>query len=362
MPTGAVRLRLWMALTLLLPASVFGAEVQPSVPDIDAFMQIGAAASPQLSPDGRVLLFTSGATGVNQIYRLDARDRWPYQLTVFTDGVDFMNLSPDASTLVCGVSRGGDENAQLWRIDVATGQAVALTDLPKVQHGNAVFSPDGRTIYVRSNEANGKDFYIYRMDVKTGQKTLLLAMEGSNSPGDVSDDGKWLLVTHYASNVASNVYLVDTARGRHSELIPHKGEALYDAAQFDATGKSVFVLSNDNPDGLLRRGIVPVATRKISFLDTEGPWEVQAMGLSPDRRVLGWTVNEDGYVRLHLRDLVAERDLPVPPVDGLVGSFSFTRGGSQIAFDFSSATSTTDVWMWDWNAPSLTKMTYSTYA
>ena len=283
----AVRLRLWMALTSLFPACVFGADVQPSVPDIDAFMQIGAAASPQLSPDGRVLFFSSASTGVNQIYRLDARDRWPYQLTVFTDGVDFFNLSPDGSTLICGVSRGGDENAQLWRIDASSGQAVALTDLPKVQHGGAVFAPDGRTAYLRSNEANGKDFYIYRMDVKTGQKSLLLSMEGSNSPGDVSDDGKWLLVTHYASNVASNVYLVDTARGRHSELIPHKGEALYDAAQFDATGKSVFVLSNDNPDGLLRRGMVPVATRKISYLDTEGPWEVQSMGLSPDRRTLG---------------------------------------------------------------------------
>src|SRR5262249_42895635 len=155
----------------------------------------------QITPDGKTLLFTSGATGVNQIYRLDAQDRWPYQLTVFTDGVDFYNLSPDGATIVCGVSKGGDENSQLWSIEVASGRATQLTDLPKVQHGNAVFAPDSRMIYYRDNEANGKDFYIYRMDLATGRKSLLLGMEGSNSPGDVSDDGKWLLVTHYASNV-----------------------------------------------------------------------------------------------------------------------------------------------------------------
>ncbi|HYV50511.1 MAG TPA: S9 family peptidase, partial [Dongiaceae bacterium] len=265
-------------------------------------------------------------------------------------------------TIVCGVSHGGDENSQLWSIDVASGRTIALTQKPKVQHGNAVFSPDSRTIYFRNNEENGKDFYVYRMDLATGRQSRLLAMEGSNSPGDVSPDGKWLLVTHNSSNVATNVYLVDTTRGRYSELIPHQGEVLYGAAQFDASGKSVYMISNGNPEGLLRRAVVPVDTRKISFIDTAGPWEVQAMGLSPNRHILGWTVNEDGYVRLHLRNLVEERDLPVPPMDGLVGSFAFTEDGSQLAFEFSSATSTTDIWMWDAAAPSLDKMTFSTYA
>jgi dipeptidyl aminopeptidase/acylaminoacyl peptidase len=363
MPTWAIRRRAFgMMLTGLIIALPAAALSPASPPDIDAFMQIGAAGSPQLTPDGRVLLFGSAATGVNQIYRLDARDRWPYQLTVFTDGVDFYNLSPDGRTIVCGVSHGGDENSQLWSIDVTSGRTVSLTQLPKVQHGNAVFSPDGRTIYFRSNEQNGKDFYLYRMDLASGRKTLLLAMEGSNSPGDVSDDGKWLLVTHYASSVATNVYLVDTAKGRPTELIPHSGEVLYEAAQFDASGTSVFLISNGNPEGLLHRAVVPIKTKKISFIDTAGPWEVQAMGLSPDRRVLGWTVNEDGYVRLHLRDLIHLRDLPTPPVDGLVGSFTFPRGGSEVAFEFSSPTSTTDIWRWDWNAPSLEKMTFSTYA
>jgi dipeptidyl aminopeptidase/acylaminoacyl peptidase len=366
----AVRLRprpsAGSAITLLLLFAAQARALSPvaslPVPDIDAFMQIGAAGNPQLTPDGKTLLFSSAATGVNQIYRLDALDRWPYQLTVFTNGVDFYNLSPDGTTLVCGVSQGGDENSQLWTIDVATGRAAALTDLPKIQHGNAIFSPDSRTIYFRDNEANGKDFYIYRMDLRTGQKTLLVAMDGSNGPGDVSDDGKWLLVTHYTSNVANQVYLVDTAKGRRTELIPHTGDVLNEAAQFDASGKSVFVMSNGNPEGLLRRAVVSVATRTLSFLDTTGPWEVQSLGLSPDRRLLGWTVNEDGYVRLHLRDLVRAQDLPVPPVDGLVGSFTFPRGGSRVAFEFSSPTSTTDIWMWDWTAPSLEKMTHSTYA
>jgi dipeptidyl aminopeptidase/acylaminoacyl peptidase len=76
---------------------------------------------------------------------------------------------------------------------------------------------------------------------------------------------------------------------------------------------------------------------------------------------MGWTVNEDGYLRLHLRDLARERAIPAPPVDGEVTGFDFTDAGT-VAFEFSSASSTTDIWIWDWRAPQLTKATHSTYA
>jgi dipeptidyl aminopeptidase/acylaminoacyl peptidase len=361
-------LRDFLVLSLLLAgtAGTAGAaepkRLPESLPDIETFIQIGSAGAPQLTPDGRTLYFTSTASGVNQIYRLDSQDRWPYQLTVFTEGVDFYSLSPDGKTIVCGVSEGGNENAQLWRLDAWTGTAQALTSAPGVQHGSPVFTPDSRSVYIRSNETNGKDFHIYRMDLASGEKDLILRKEGTNYPGDVSDDGKWLLVTHYASNTDSDVYLVDAASGRTTHLTPHQGEVMHEAAQFDASGKMVYLLSNGNPDGVSRRATLEVAGKKVTFLDTSGPWEVQSLGLSPDRRLMGWTVNEDGYVRLQLRDLQTERDLPAPPVDGQVMGFTFPRGSSRVVFTFSSATSTSDVWDWDWQAPALEKRTHSTYA
>ena len=76
-----------------LPAGPAMAD-SPGLPDIEAFMQIGYSGSPQISPDGKVVYFNSNSSGVSQIYRLDMGTRWPYQLTVFTEGIDFYTLSP----------------------------------------------------------------------------------------------------------------------------------------------------------------------------------------------------------------------------------------------------------------------------
>jgi dipeptidyl aminopeptidase/acylaminoacyl peptidase len=251
--------------------------------------------------------------------------------------------------------------AQLWLLDARTGRAEALTQNPEVRHGNPSWTGDGRTIFFNSNEANGKDFFIYKMDLATGKKSVLADLEGWNSAGDVSDDDRSVLVTHWDSNTNSNIYLVDIARGRRTLLTEHEGDVQHYAGQFDAATKKIYLLSDGNDDGIVRRATLDLTSKNLTWIDTEGPWQVQLLGLSPDRRVMGWAVNEDGYVRLKLWDLVQDRAIPAPPVDGQVSSAAFSRGTS-VAFGFSSATSTADVWVWNWQAPALTKTTHSTYA
>jgi dipeptidyl aminopeptidase/acylaminoacyl peptidase len=330
-------------------------------PDIDAFMQIGYAGNPEITRDGNTLFFTSNASGVNQVYRMDAGGGWPYQLSVFTEGVNFVSLSPTGDYLVCGVARGGDENAQLWLMDARTGQTENLTHQPEARHGSPSWTPDGKALFYSSTEADGKNFYIYKFDLASRTKSLLADIAGWNSAGDVSDDGTKLLVLHAESNTNTDLYLVDLQTGARTPLTEHQGEIVYDSAQFDRTGREVYLLSNGNPDGILRRAVLEVAGRRLQFLDTTGPWEAGVLGLSPDRDVMGWTVNEDGYTRLKLWDLERDRALPVPPLDGQVGGFSFTAG-SKVAVSFSSAVNSPDVWIWDWKAPELRKVTRVTYA
>ncbi len=351
------------AIALSLPAAAAEPDLfaKAPPPDIDAFMQIGYAGSPQITRDGSTLFFTSNASGVNQVYRMDGEGGWPYQLSVFTEGVNFYSLSPAGDYLICGVARGGDENAQLWLMDARTGETENLTRLPRARHGNPAWSPDGKVIYYTSTEADGKNFFIYRFDLAARQKSRLSDLPGWNAAGDVSDDGSKLLVTHAESNTDTDIYLVDTATGSRTLLTGHRGEAVYEAAQFDRSGGKIYLVSNANPDGIPRRAELDLASRKLSFLDTSGPWEVAALGLSPDRGVMGWTVNEDGYARLRLWDLVRDREIPSPPLDGEVSGFSFTAG-NRVAVGFSSAVNSPDVWVWDWKAPELRKVTRVTYA
>ena len=332
-----------------------------TAPDIETFMQIGFSSNPRITKDGGSLFFISNSPGVSQIFRLDLKNRWPYQLTVFPEGVDFYSLSKDGKYIVCGVAWGGNENSQLWLLDAVTGQAEPLTEAPEVRFGNAAWGPDSKTIYYRSNEANGKDFFIYAMDLSTRKSTLVADLPGWNGPGDVSPDGRYLLVTHWDSNTNSDIHLVDLKNGNRTHLTEHEGQAVFYAGQFSRDGRSLFLISNQNPEGLRKLATLDLNSKGLTFMDPEGTWEVSSVGVSPDRSLLAWTTNEDGYDRMSIRDLNSGRDLPTPPVDGQFSGFAFTESGSMV-MGFASATNTNDIWLWDWRAPEFSKLTHSTYA
>ncbi len=352
--------------TLGLSPVLQAADSPAAVPDIETFMQIGFAGSPRISADAGTLFFTSNSSGVNQLYRLDRKTGWPYQLTVFSEGVDFYTLSPSGRSLIAGVGWGGNENAQLWLLDARTGQGEPLTELPEVRHESPTWTSDGSRIFYRSNEAEdgsaGTDFNIWSLDLDTREREQLVAMEGWNGPGDVSDDDTRMFITHWDSNANSDLYLVDLATGETTHLTPHEGEATFFGAQFTADGRHAYLISNANQDGLNRLATLDLETLDLTYLDPESPWEVLSLGISRERDLLGWTTNEDGYTRLHLMDTATGRPVPAPPLDGQIAGFEFTRERSGLVFGFSSATSTSDIWYWDWNRPELIKLTHSTYA
>jgi hypothetical protein len=71
------RFMLLVFVSLCVPGAVALGSETPTVPDIEAFMQIGYCGSPQITPDGQTVYFISNSSGVAQIYRLNQSDRWP---------------------------------------------------------------------------------------------------------------------------------------------------------------------------------------------------------------------------------------------------------------------------------------------
>jgi dipeptidyl aminopeptidase/acylaminoacyl peptidase len=87
--------------------------------------------------------------------------------------------------------------------------------------------------------------------------------------------------------------------------------------------------------------------------------------MSTDFKTLAWTVNEDGWGRLHLWDIAGKRELPVPKLDGICSGLSLSDTG-RLAFGFNSPLQTADIWTWDWPASGeggqLRQRTFSSYA
>ena len=330
------------------------------IPDIETFMQIGYTTSPQVSPDGNNLFFTASMSGAVQLYRLNSNG-WPYQLTFFPDGIDWYVLSKSGNLAVVGASIGGSENSQLILVDAHTGRARQLTDYPEARFSDVVWSQDDKYIYYSSNRENMRDFMLYRTNLETNEEEKFLETAGINQWAAISLDDQQLIYKHYISNVNTNVYLYDIATGDTLLVTPHEGDVDYQLVHFSADGSFLYLVTNDNPQGFHLRAKLDLESHEITYLADSSQWEVEYMAMTPDRRFMAWVINEEGYGRLKIADMVDGRELPVPDLNGIVGSPVFTDDG-QLFFEFNNPKQTFDIWSWDWRRSRLKQMTTSAYA
>lgn len=346
---------------LLLPLVSLSAQQDSAyVPDIETFMQIGYCSTPAVSTDGGQFFFQSAMSGVTQLYRLNQQG-WPYQLTLFPDGIDSYVLSHDGKSLIVGASVGGNERSQLYQIDAKTGRVRQLTDQPQVGFGSVIYAPDDKTIYYRSNEVNGTDFDIWSLDLATGQARMVQKKQGYNGPMAATSDSRYLLTYNFESNAQSNFFLYDFVNGEERLLTEHEGEKLYDYGHLTRDGKSLYCITDNNADGIPRTARLDLESGQWEAVGTQSQWEHESLLLSPDDRYLIWILNEDGYSSLQIMDLRTGEMREAPPLAGSYSDLAVSATGD-LAFGFNSARYAPDVWHWSIEKQVLEQLTFSTYA
>jgi dipeptidyl aminopeptidase/acylaminoacyl peptidase len=340
------------------------------VPDIGTFLQIGQASPAGYSWDGQTVFFTSSMSGAPQVYRIN-KEGWPYQLSTFEDGIDFFVLDWGGTMAVVGASVGGSEQSQLYLMDVKTGRTVQLTHYEDVQFGSVVWAKDDRSIFYRSNEENGRDFFVYEMDMASGDARKVFGdtttVAGYLGVADLSQDGSKMIVYRYTSNVNSELYLVEIATGAFEKLTPTQDgkDVIYASPTLMPDNETIYLLCNDNDDGISRLARLRVGSAKVEFIRDgwiDPKWEIDGLGISRDYRIMSATVNEDGYVRLRMREIETRRELPAPKeLEGIMGGGNFAQD-STCLLSFAGPTRAPDVWRWNPYTEELQQLTFSIYA
>jgi len=115
-------------------------------------IQLPAISDPQLSPDGRTVLFVMDAPDwkanrrVGHIYRVGADGRDQVQLTFGDRGESSPRWSPDGRRIAFLARRGDDPHTQIYVLDADGGEARRVTN-----HGSApsdlTWSPDSRLLF-----------------------------------------------------------------------------------------------------------------------------------------------------------------------------------------------------------------------
>lgn len=315
--------------------------------DVARFVLATGAQRASLSPDGRHVAVLSVVTGVPQIWIVPAGGGAPRQLT-FGNGVTFWTWAPDGASLLYGADNAGDEQEAYYRITV-DGRRERL--VVPAQRGTfrimGDFLPDGRSIVYASTERNGRDFDVYVRELDTGAQRRIY--EGVNAwrPRSVSPDGRWLLLAEGVGEDSNNLYLVELATGARRDVVKPKRRANAEDGGFAwlPDGSAFYYASNEGREfAALTR--YELATGRKTVVE-QPRWDVQNVEVCGDGRYLLWTTNEDGFLRLHGRDLVANAPLAVPALPEGVLSVSCARREARAAVHVNGWRTPGEVVTWD---------------
>jgi len=296
-----------------------------------ALLEMRQAVPLSWSPDGTRLLVLSNIPGTHQLYE------WPgmKQLTDYDEPVSGQFLA-DGRVLV-EIDEGGNERTQLHVL----GEGPLVSD-PRFIHWTACAV--GNVLAYATNCRNGVDFDVVARDLDSGAE-LVFELEGYNGVAAVSPDGRQIAVARTGARSGDNdLLLCDCATGEVSLLTPHDEPAEFLYPVWTAAGIAMATNHGRDTFAIVWRGDVLY----------ESEWDVE-LAASEDGTLLLAIENADGYSRLQI---VGGEEIPLPG-RGVVDHPVFSPDGTKLAFAFSSPIEPNDVYVYDFGARSLDRLTTS---
>lgn len=328
---------------------------------ISRYLNVHQAYFPSFASDGRRLAFLSNITGIPQIWQVLLSSEsdailWPDQLTFETDRVMGVWCSPAAGDrrLIYARDVGGDENAQLFLLtaDGAT-ETPLTTGYADAMHIFGAWSSDGTRILFAANRRDPGLFDLY-MQRLGGEARLVWQQEEPGFLVDMafSPDGRRAVTRRMSSAFRHDLFEIDLTTGDARRISPPAEVARYEAVCYAPDGLSLFVNTDLGADFLYvaRFDLTTQTVETVAVRD----WDIELMTLSPDGRYLAYDVNVDGASQLHLLDLetgAIRTAFGLGTSPGVVAMMdwrlTFSPDSSRLAFSFTSATRTSDIFVWD---------------
>src|SRR5919202_1110609 len=232
-------------------------------------------------PARREILIATRFADVPQVHAVKFPGGDRRQLTFFPERILGASYYPrDGSYFVVSKDIGGNEFLQLFRFDLAAGDAALLTD-GKSKNVHGVWSTAGDRMAYTSTRRNGTDTDIYVIDPsKPESDHLAFQVEGGGwQPLDWSPDDRRLLALEYISINESYLWVFDLVTKSRERITPKReGEPVaYGDARFSKDGKGVYTVSDEGSE-FRRLAYVPLDTKRSAVL-ARNNWDVEELAL-----------------------------------------------------------------------------------
>ena len=309
------------------------------------------------SPDSRQISYVHDGSGQFNLWSSPVEGGYPRQLTTREEEA-VRHHRWTSSGIVLELDHLG---AEQWQVNILPEDGVgwprAVTDRDDVQYQIGPVADDGRRMLFSGNQERPTDVSLYLLDIQEGKPRLLLDREKQLLyPFAWHPDGRRAAIVDLLGNTDQHAYLFDVEGGELRDLTPHDGEELNLPVGFSADGRSLYSITDRGAEHNFLESIDVATGARNPLIEAE--WDIEHADLSADRRRLGYTINEDGYSRFHLRDLETGRELPFPSMPkGVCSQYAISPDGTLVAALIGTGTRVFDVYVADVDAGVVVRVT-----
>jgi dipeptidyl aminopeptidase/acylaminoacyl peptidase len=232
-----------LVLALLWSATALGAQPpdialgdipqRPLAPEFpfERFLQTRQLYQLRFAPDNRSLYFTRSDGRVENVFAIDLASRTLHQVTHFDEPVTEFLPDHRGRFLIVAQDSGGNENFDLYRFDLASGERVRLT---AAGDGDTTLlcglSPDDRLLYYAQTRDRRREAGLWQVEVDTGTARELLPGDGHTYDCEqLSEDGRYLLFGELVGFDERHLGLLDLASGARRDIARSPGVNNVDA-------------------------------------------------------------------------------------------------------------------------------------
>ncbi len=306
--------------------------------DIERYLNVRSAYGASFGPDGDRLSFLMDTTGVPQVWTLESPREWPEQRTFYDERVTFASWSPERPELAFGMDEGGNERAQLFRLDAESGEITNLTAMPDAKHRWGGWDHDGDRFAFTSNRRDEAvfDVYVQDRDAVGDEAALVYEGDGWLTVGGWSPDDSRLLVSQAYSNFDQDLYALDVETGELTHLTPHEGDVRYQSANWAPDGEGLYLVTDEGADTLYL-AYLDLETLDLETVADGDGWNVDGIALDDETGRFVYSRNVEGYTELTVGELAGDdptafETFPEPDLPGGVsGGVSFDPDAERFA-------------------------------
>ncbi len=382
-----------LALTVFSLSLFSGAQAKRPMTLVD-MLEVPSVGDPQLSPDGRQVLFVLGKADwkannrISHIWRINLDGSGLVQMTNGTRGESSPRWSPDGSRIAFvgrrGSSDSAEEGAQIFLMSNSGGEAQQLT-----KHETAVsslsWSPSGDTLYflaadsktkeqkdrekvrddVYAFDENYQQTHLWKCSSSDGKEARLTQGDFSMMRYSLSRDGSKIVASRaptplYGDQESSEIWVMDN-NGQGAVQLTHNNIAEADA-ELSPDGSQVLFIAGANQnfdtyydDNLF---IVPAAGGQARLILPDFPNGIDAAAWSKDGKSVYLMTNLGVHSELQSLDLATKKVTQLTNGEHALGGWTFFEKNNRHLLTMSDPSSPGEIYAFGPNDSAPARVTH----